>query len=125
MSCILSIFIIKPQLCCLTYSNDLRCILSIFIIKPQLNLSNTVANNGCILSIFIIKPQRTQCGPLLGRVVSYLSSSSNHNIFRVLLAFDIVVSYLSSSSNHNMAQIVHCDAVLYLIYLHHQTTTAC
>jgi len=35
-------------------------------------------------------------------VVSYLISSSNHNIFRKREKRNLVVSYLISSSNHNL-----------------------
>ena len=79
------------------------CILSYFIIKPQRKTQVRIKVRSCILSYFIIKPQLNGIVGEIEYVVSYLTSSSNHN---------------SSITNKSITS-------LYLILLHHQTTTLC
>ena len=64
--------------------------------------------------------------PLLHRglwVVSYLFSTSNHNNLGGAYLGDAVVSYLFSTSNHNKQLVDVLVLVLYLICFLHQTTT--
>ena len=102
VSCFLSYFIIKPQLCCCWLYSKVCCFLSYFIIKPQLKSQQEHQRACCFLSYFIIKPQR----------------------ILVYQAPQRVVSYLISSSNHNIADTMQTLFELFLILFHHQTTTA-
>ena len=56
-----------------------RCILFEFYIKPQLVGEETEQIRGCILFEFYIKPQQHARRRYRVEVVSYLSSTSNHN----------------------------------------------
>ena len=56
-------------------------------------------------------------------VVSYLVSTSNHNVKPPANALCSVVSYLVSTSNHNWAIWILFIVVLFLISYLHQTTT--
>ena len=78
-----------------------HCVLSSFIIKPQLRLVHVVGHEDCVLSSFIIKPQLWQYCRLGYVIVSYLLSSSNHNRVAIQVLCTFIVSYLLSSSNHN------------------------
>ncbi len=99
------------------------CILSFFYIKPQPHLGYLRLLLGCILSFFYIKPQLLSLIISFGSVVSYLLSTSNHNMDVVLPDGFIVVSYLSSTSNHNRHAVGGQFFGLYLIFLLHPTTT--
>ena len=122
-SCILSKFYIKPQLSMLTtwqltvvsYRNStsnhnlwlsILCLCVLYLIEI-LHQTTTLALAislviCCILSKFYIKPQLRQ-----GTFSAYK-----------------VVSYRNSTSNHNFVATVPAMAMLYLIEILHQTTTA-
>ena len=77
------------------------CILSKFYIKPQPVGPGKTVKLCCILSKFYIKPQQIECADVLGEVVSYRNSTSNHNGSHRRYADGRVVSYRNSTSNHN------------------------
>ena len=83
--------------------------------------SNTA---GCILLKFYIKPQHTANVYNLLYVVSYRNSTSNHNMSHWRATSQGVVSYRNSTSNHNAGTTTPNSALLYLIEILHQTTTA-
>ena len=101
LSCILSKFYIKPQLCLLSVSKVVRCILSKFYIKPQLS----------------------RVYWYIRIVVSYRNSTSNHNSSTNKSSSPAVVSYRNSTSNHNENRPEQSEGALYLIEILHQTTT--
>ena len=57
LSCLISLFYIKPQ----PYLHVLQlrtcCLISLFYIKPQPPYLNTLARKCCLISLFYIKPQ--------------------------------------------------------------------
>ena len=55
----------------------------------------------CILFKNYIKPQLTVLFELFCLVVSYLKTTSNHNIVQTIIKNEFVVSYLKTTSNHN------------------------
>ena len=123
-----------------------RCLLSHFIIKPQLNKLDNQSNQ--VVSYLISSSNHNTWAVMLNKpsvvsylisssnhntehtvdsdfsVVSYLISSSNHNqnVVRIFVRF--VVSYLISSSNHNLVFPRYTRIRLCLISFHHQTTTS-
>ena len=99
--CILSKFYIKPQLLCFPRVAIHRCILSKFYIKPQLRKMLYTFAESCILSKFYIKPQHLQAARTACKVVSYRNSTSNHNMYWIVVKWLEVVSYRNSTSNHN------------------------
>ena len=99
--CILSKFYIKPQLGLRSIKPPICCILSKFYIKPQQSLILAKSTQSCILSKFYIKPQLFVFQCLIGCVVSYRNSTSNHNRARTGADGESVVSYRNSTSNHN------------------------
>ena len=60
-------------------NQDYSCFLSRIYIKPQLIPKNNIRIVSCFLSRIYIKPQQAQPTSILGTVVSYLVSTSNHN----------------------------------------------
>ena len=58
-------------------------------------------------------------------VVSYLDSTSNHNLSFSSASLTCVVSYLDSTSNHNSIRSGKRHHRLYFIWILHQTTTFC
>ena len=102
---ILSLYLIEilHQTTTLNYegSDYFSCILSKFYIKPQLRAHNQKNRESCILSKFYIKPQHFYASCCAFVVVSYRNSTSNHNLFHLLLLRWLVVSYRNSTSNHN------------------------
>ena len=78
----------------------------------------------CILSKFYIKPQLRRWRECHYVVVSYRNSTSNHNVFSLIVSESFVVSYRNSTSNHNNVLRVSTSSSLYLIEILHQTTTA-
>ena len=80
--------------------------------------------SSCIIFGFYIKPQHTVNKPDDGTVVSYLDSTSNHNIIHFISYALLVVSYLDSTSNHNWIEKECNLSGLYHIWILHQTTTA-
>ena len=78
----------------------------------------------CILSKFYIKPQPTPAWTCNHAVVSYRNSTSNHNMSHWRATSQGVVSYRNSTSNHNAGTTTPNSALLYLIEILHQTTTA-
>ena len=77
------------------------CISSLFITKPQLRAMYTMQHDSCISSLFITKPQLHT-----GKLLRFL-----------------VVSHPYSSPNHNGHIQEDTWQELYLILIHHQTTT--
>ena len=77
----------------------------------------------CILSKFYIKPQPSVEASMIGFVVSYRNSTSNHNGVPLYSYWVQVVSYRNSTSNHNQSSQRGCKQGLYLIEILHQTTT--
>ena len=77
----------------------------------------------CFISWFYIKPQHITHRTFRALVVSYLDSTSNHNLFPVNPVTGNVVSYLDSTSNHNNTAYYVASYVLFHILILHQTTT--
>ena len=55
-------------------------VLYLFYIKPQLYASMVEKALHCLISLFYIKPQPLARDGEAGRIVLYLSSTSNHNL---------------------------------------------
>ena len=121
--CILFHFYIKPQPVLDTFHASHGCILFHFYIKPQLTAGANSYVSGCILFHFYIKPQPLVVSFVLGLVVSYSISTSNHNYFNCCSRRSRVVSYSISTSNHNPRTLIQTPLWLYLIPFLHQTTT--
>ena len=71
----------------------------------------------CFLSRIYIKPQLLFCKAEKVWVVSYLVSTSNHNLNIEFIRFSHVVSYLVSTSNHNCCRYIKFifNVVSYLV----------
>ena len=121
--CISSLFITKPQLIRLHPDNLKSCISSLFITKPQLKAAMAFHCTRCISSLFITKPQLCADCVKTNIVVSHPYSSPNHNLLWLIIATPPVVSHPYSSPNHNQWGIIDTHIPLYLILIHHQTTT--
>ena len=93
------------------------CFLSCIYIKPQHEVVAPIRNKRCFLSCIYIKPQPVKLLQRYNRVVSYLVSTSNHNLDLTDKTTLLVVSYLVSTSNHNSASPVIClrRVVSYLV----------
>ena len=70
-----------------------------------------------------IKPQRAVFPATRKAVVSYLDSTSNHNLIHFISFSNEVVSYLDSTSNHNNFFLRFIILALFHILILHQTTT--
>ena len=79
LCCISFASYIKPQLCLLLCSLELRCISFASYIKPQRFLSFVYRAKSCISFASYIKPQRWICVLVIYRVVYLLHPTSNHN----------------------------------------------
>ena len=99
------------------------CVLSYFIIKPQLLRIDFDTQHVVSYLISSSNHNRARNALQVVEVVSYLISSSNHNCNPFNPWFSEVVSYLISSSNHNTTGEGVRYLVLCLILFHHQTTT--
>ncbi len=121
--CVISFFYIKPQPWFGCTKNDGGCVISFFYIKPQRELMKARLCESCVISFFYIKPQRPTRNGYSKTVVLYLSSTSNHNNWIVILSHTCVVLYLSSTSNHNGTAAGKTKQMLCYIFLLHQTTT--
>ena len=77
------------------------CVISFFYIKPQPGTVGQTRKGSCVISFFYIKPQP--------RYAEY--------------KFNLVVLYLSSTSNHNQYFLIIFVLPLCYIFLLHQTTT--
>ena len=122
--CIIFGFYIKPQQLACRTKTLLCCIIFGFYIKPQQLNYNHITKIRCIIFGFYIKPQQSTSWVQIRYVVSYLDSTSNHNNLISTDTGSIVVSYLDSTSNHNRRPGGPLSAVLYHIWILHQTTTA-
>ena len=107
-SCFLSLFYIKPQQYKPFTTKNHGCFLSLFYIKPQRIERTYTLDKGCFLSLFYIKPQHLIGNNWLDIVVSYLYSTSNHNLQTLSATSAGVVSYLYSTSNHNKLFQIKC-----------------
>ena len=121
--CVISFFYIKPQQDNAEISIKVGCVISFFYIKPQLYTLSFNVTFSCVISFFYIKPQLQRDTSPVFRVVLYLSSTSNHNRFRLAVKCNSVVLYLSSTSNHNGTAAGKTKQMLCYIFLLHQTTT--
>ena len=99
------------------------CISSLFITKPQLIVLYWLLWQGRISSLFITKPQHKAYFDIFMPVVSHPYSSPNHNSSRRFANARSVVSHPYSSPNHNLRLVWMVTIPLYLILIHHQTTT--
>ena len=103
ISCISSLFYIKPQRLSFSHCSYRSCISSLFYIKPQHKNEYMPETNGCISSLFYIKPQHVPSSPLSEPVVSLPFSTSSHNAHAAVLFSCPVVSLPFSTSSHNYA----------------------
>ena len=101
----------------------LSCFLSCIYIKPQLPANNADLRFGCFLSCIYIKPQLTNLLILMIFVVSYLVSTSNHNVRKCELVSHLLflILYLHQTTTERMLMITQRG--LFLILYLHQTTT--
>ena len=99
------------------------CILLNFYIKPQQVNSPFASNVGCILLNFYIKPQLSDNYIIIGGVVSYWISTSNHN--HTVRASRWTVLYLIEFLHQTTTILKYAkfQPQLYLIEFLHQTTT--
>ena len=93
-----------------------RCFLSRIYIKPQPCLLSFILTMSCFLSRIYIKPQLRPAAYQCIFVVSYLVSTSNHNLEYFWSKVKSVVSYLVSTSNHNNGEMIK-DEDLVVSYL--------
>ena len=123
--CLLSyIFILHQTTTCLYIPFPcLSCLISLFYIKPQLCHWYFICIFGCLISLFYIKPQRQGNAGNNRLVVLYLYSTSNHNWWRGTCRRTAVVLYLYSTSNHNCRNTHLSQNRLSYIFILHQTTT--
>ncbi len=63
-------------------------------VNGHLYVTESVPAVPCLISLFYIKPQQTTCYLVKDRIVSYLFSTSNHNLRFVLLNL-LVLSHIS------------------------------
>ena len=101
--CFLSCIYIKPQPIFVLLVHLYCCFLSCIYIKPQLDCNSAVIIFSCFLSCIYIKPQHERNEREKRNVVSYLASTSNHNLAEISFSVFKVVSYLASTSNHNLS----------------------
>ena len=122
--CILWVFYIKPQPTISITFIDSSCILWVFYIKPQPSSAGAQPQRSCILWVFYIKPQPLKRWKKVDNCcilwVFYIKPQHGDN-FNI---FHSVVSYESSTSNHNDVGGVSVVGLLYLMSLLHQTTTS-
>ena len=78
-----------------------RLFLILFLHQTTTLRNNPIITHRCFLSYFYIKPQHMIAMTIEYTVVSYLISTSNHNLQKQYKALSAVVSYLISTSNHN------------------------
>ena len=99
------------------------CISSLFITKPQQQFQEVLLRFCCISSLFITKPQLDVLIAYTADVVSHPYSSPNHNIRHTLISLCLLYLILI----HHQTTTVHgglpMPVLLYLILIHHQTTT--
>ena len=146
LCCILSKFYIKPQHEPLASHIPRCCILSKFYIKPQLfvghlfcgvvvSYRNSTSNHNwspaASVKTAVVSYRNSTSNhnagsgyPVASLVVSYRNSTSNHNGNFLGYMPRPVVSYRNSTSNHNAGTTTPNSALLYLIEILHQTTTA-
>ena len=101
LSCLISLFYIKPQHVAGMPFVLARCLISLFYIKPQRGQFFRLDGKSCLISLFYIKPQP----------------------FFVLAAWVYVVLYRYSTSNHNRVSSAPASESLSYIVILHQTTT--
>ena len=71
----------------------MSCLISLFYIKPQLFVTSILYKGSCLISLFYIKPQQVSVGFMGIEVVLYRYSTSNHNAM-VLPSSLTVLSYI-------------------------------
>ena len=102
-------------------------LLYLILIHHQTTTSSQVQNDrvGCISSLFITKPQHLSRFPHVYKscISSLFITKPQHDAVRVIKL--VVVSHPYSSPNHNPISYLTRMARLYLILIHHQTTTGC
>ena len=101
MSCIISLFYIKPQHDSILRGSNGSCIISLFYIKPQPQSIAIALLISCIISLFYIKPQHHEQGVYCRLVALYRYSTSNHNSCIAIYFAYRVALYRYSTSNHN------------------------
>ena len=99
------------------------CVLSSFIIKPQRYLRTCRGWCHCVLSSFIIKPQPHGEGGGIDDIVSYLLSSSNHNLIGADWLGTILCLIFFHHQTTTIGEYMNHGRLLCLIFFHHQTTT--
>ena len=99
------------------------CLISLFYIKPQQYTTKSLCGTGCLISLFYIKPQPVISCYRLDHVVLYPYSTSNHNFILLLICVRFVVLYPYSTSNHNSCRSLTPSNQLSYILILHQTTT--
>ena len=122
--CILSKFYIKPQRRECHHVRRLRCILSKFYIKPQQKQMMHFSASCCILSKFYIKPQLAASARIVCAVVSYRNSTSNHNLFVIIMATRRLYLIEILHQTTTVWIKTKTNNALYLIEILHQTTTS-
>ena len=89
--CLLSLFYIKPQLACARRDKKKLSFISI-LHQTTTSTSRALRKKDCLLSLFYIKPQQRPLLNDLFAIVFYLYSTSNHNVYFLILLFtDICV----------------------------------
>ena len=123
ISCLISLFYIKPQLLGYRHVGKPSCLISLFYIKPQPTSCVFGQQDGCLISLFYIKPQLSDDDKLSVLVVLYLYSTSNHN----MPIYTFSMSELSYIFILHQTTTVSLIFYLYLwlsyIFILHQTTT--
>ena len=67
-----------------------NCLISLFYIKPQLCMPYCAIAADCLISLFYIKPQLFLTITKILFIVSYLFSTSNHNLYSPILSFSTI-----------------------------------
>ena len=86
-------------------TNKTKLFLILHLHQTTTNRLNLFLGKSCFLSCIYIKPQPSIVSWCSLNVVSYLASTSNHNIWADIAYLCNVVSYLASTSNHNLYYI--------------------
>ena len=121
--CLISSFYIKPQPGAQSYLSNWRCLISSFYIKPQLCPNRRDSSTGCLISSFYIKPQLTVKTEFFANRCLISSFYIKPQLVGGACSCYGVVLYLHSTSNHNQEKAADYGWWLSYIFILHQTTT--
>ena len=121
--CLLPFFYIKPQLCRRVCCWGRYCLLPFFYIKPQRQPVYHLQRYNCLLPFFYIKPQLYSVNHSELIIVSYLFSTSNHNLCYSRQAHDELSLTFFLHQTTTVLILMIYSLLLSLTFFLHQTTT--